>query len=60
MFHGDSHLESDKIHKQQEAQEKLGSDAIAKGGQCEKCGAMAVVRLDKCNCCLECGESKCG
>jgi len=46
--------------KRHEAQEKLGADAIAKGNQCDKCGAMAVVRLDNCNCCLECGDSKCG
>ncbi len=46
--------------KRQEAEEKLGTDAIAKGNQCDKCGAMAVVRLDNCNCCLECGDSKCG
>jgi len=46
--------------KRQEAEDKLGSDAIAKGNQCDKCGAMAVVRLDNCNCCLECGDSKCG
>jgi len=46
--------------KRKEAEEKLGDAAIAKGGQCDKCGAMAVVRLDNCNCCLECGDSKCG
>ncbi|MFQ5519563.1 MAG: TSCPD domain-containing protein [Mariprofundus sp.] len=46
--------------KRKEAKEKLGSDAMAKGQQCDKCGAMAVVRLDNCNCCLECGDSKCG
>jgi len=46
--------------KRKEAESTLGSDAIAKGGQCDKCGAMAVVRLDNCNCCLECGDSKCG
>ena len=48
------------IAKRKEAEEKLGKDAIAKGNQCDKCGAMAVVRLDNCNCCLECGDSKCG
>ena len=48
------------VAKRHEAEEKLGSDAIAKGNQCDKCGAMAVVRLDNCNCCLECGDSKCG
>lgn len=46
--------------KRHEAEVKLGKDAVAKGNQCDKCGAMAVVRLDNCNCCLECGDSKCG
>ena len=46
--------------KRAEAEEKLGPEAAAKGQQCDKCGAMAVVRLDNCNCCLECGDSKCG
>ncbi len=48
------------LAKRKEAEEKLGADAAAKGQQCDKCGAMAVVRLDNCNCCLECGDSKCG
>ena len=46
--------------KRKEAEVKLGADAVAKGNMCDKCGAMAVVRLDNCNCCLECGDSKCG
>lgn len=46
--------------KRKEAEVKLGPDAMAKGNQCDKCGAMAVVRLDNCDCCLECGDSKCG
>ncbi|RMD62411.1 TSCPD domain-containing protein, partial [Candidatus Parcubacteria bacterium] len=46
--------------KRREAEEKLGADAVAKGSQCGKCGAMAVVRLDGCETCLECGNSKCG
>jgi len=46
--------------KRKEAEQKLGAEGIAKGNQCDKCGAMAVVRLDNCNCCLECGDSKCG
>jgi hypothetical protein len=46
--------------KRKEAEMKLGPDAMAKGNQCDKCGAMAVVRLDNCDCCLECGDSKCG
>ncbi|RMH51945.1 MAG: TSCPD domain-containing protein [Zetaproteobacteria bacterium] len=46
--------------KRKEAKARLGADAAARGGQCDKCGAMAVVRLDNCNTCLECGDSKCG
>jgi len=46
--------------KRKEATKKLGADAIAKGNLCDKCGAMAVIRLDNCNMCLECGDSKCG
>ncbi|MDX8401085.1 MAG: TSCPD domain-containing protein [Mariprofundaceae bacterium] len=46
--------------KRREAREKLGEDAVNKGMQCDKCGVMAVVRLDNCNTCLECGDSKCG
>ncbi|MDQ6992119.1 MAG: TSCPD domain-containing protein [Mariprofundus sp.] len=46
--------------KRKEAEDTLGAAAVAKGSQCDKCGAMAVVRLDNCNCCLECGDSKCG
>ncbi len=46
--------------KRMEAKEKLGEKAAAKGNLCDKCGAMAVVRLDNCNTCLECGDSKCG
>ena len=48
------------IAKRKEAEEKLGKEGIANGAQCDKCSAMAVVRLDNCNCCLECGDSKCG
>jgi len=46
--------------KREEAREKLGEEAVAHGNLCDKCGAMAVVRLDNCNTCLECGDSKCG
>jgi len=54
-------LNSEELQaKRKEAKEKLGADAIAKGNQCDKCGAMAVIRLDNCNTCLECGDSKCG
>jgi len=48
------------VAKRIEAEEKLGAEGVANGAQCDKCSAMAVVRLDNCNCCLECGDSKCG
>jgi len=46
--------------KRREAKEKLGEEGMKQAAQCDKCGAVAVVRLDNCNVCLECGESKCG
>ncbi|MDQ6967477.1 MAG: TSCPD domain-containing protein [Mariprofundaceae bacterium] len=59
MMHGQ--LQTAELEaKRQEAEIKLGTDAMAKGQLCDKCGAMAVVRLDNCDCCLECGDSKCG
>ena len=36
------------------------SGAMANATQCGACGAMAMVRMDGCNLCLECGDSKCG
>ncbi|MDQ7004952.1 MAG: TSCPD domain-containing protein [Ghiorsea sp.] len=48
------------VAKRIEAEEKLGKEGVANASQCDKCSAMAVVRLDNCNCCLECGDSKCG
>lgn len=46
--------------KKQQIQEKLGDTALANATQCPKCAAMAVVRMDNCDTCLECGHSKCG
>ncbi|KPV41059.1 hypothetical protein AN478_03810 [Thiohalorhabdus denitrificans] len=36
------------------------SGALSNATQCGACGAMAMVRMDGCNLCLECGDSKCG
>ncbi|HKL77126.1 MAG TPA: TSCPD domain-containing protein, partial [Gammaproteobacteria bacterium] len=36
------------------------SGALNNATQCGACGAMAMVRMDGCNLCLECGDSKCG
>lgn len=46
--------------KKQRIEEKLGADAISNANQCPKCAAMALVRMDNCDTCLECGHSKCG
>ena len=46
--------------KKQLIEEKLGPDAISNANQCPKCAAMALVRMDNCDTCLECGHSKCG
>jgi hypothetical protein len=46
--------------KKQQIEEKMGGSAMAGATQCPKCAAMALVRMDGCDTCLECGHSKCG
>jgi hypothetical protein len=46
--------------KKQQIKEKLGDKALSNATQCPKCAAMALVRMDNCDTCLECGHSKCG
>ncbi|MFQ5356243.1 MAG: TSCPD domain-containing protein [Mariprofundaceae bacterium] len=46
--------------KKQRAQDELGEAGMRNANQCPKCAAMAIVRLDNCDTCLECGHSKCG
>jgi len=46
--------------KKQKIKEKMGDAAMANAQQCPKCAAMALVRMDGCDTCLECGHSKCG
>lgn len=40
--------------------EKAVEQGLNGGSQCPKCGQVAVVRLEGCDTCLECGYSKCG
>jgi len=46
--------------KKKQIEEKLGGSAMSSATQCPKCAAMALVRMDGCDTCLECGHSKCG
>jgi len=46
--------------KKQQIQEKLGDKAMLNANICPKCNAKALVRMDNCDTCLECGHSKCG
>jgi hypothetical protein len=46
--------------KKKKAEETLGEEGMMNAGICPKCAARAVVRLDNCDTCLECGHSKCG
>jgi len=46
--------------KKQQIQEKLGDKAMLNASICPKCNAKALVRMDNCDTCLECGHSKCG
>ncbi len=46
--------------KKKQIEEKLGASAMSNAMQCPKCAAMALIRMDGCDTCLECGHSKCG
>ncbi len=46
--------------KRAKAQETLGEEGLKNANICPKCSAKALVRLDNCDTCLECGHSKCG
>ena len=46
--------------KKHQIKERLGEEALQKAALCPKCSAKALVRLDNCDTCLECGHSKCG
>jgi len=46
--------------KRAKAQETLGEEGMRNAHCCPKCNAKALVRLDNCDTCLECGHSKCG
>jgi hypothetical protein len=44
-----------------QAQDDSGGDAFPEGSQlCTKCQTKAMIRMDNCLTCLNCGESKCG
>ncbi len=42
------------------AQKTLGEEGMKNAHCCPMCNAKALVRLDNCDTCLECGHSKCG
>ncbi len=46
--------------KKHQAKERLGEEGLKNASLCPKCSAKALVRLDNCDTCLECGHSKCG
>jgi len=46
--------------KRVKAQETLGDEGIRNANICPKCNARALVRMDNCDTCLDCGYSKCG
>ena len=47
------------ITEQEAAPKKQGAEP-KKGEKCQRCGEYAVVVLDGCKTCLDCGDSKCG
>jgi len=64
----EQHLQTIGMIEKQETPEELKAKkakaeetgALSNATQCGACGAMAMVRMDGCNLCLECGDSKCG
>jgi ribonucleoside-diphosphate reductase alpha chain len=42
------------------AQDAPPAAASPPGAQCPQCGASALVKVEGCNNCLDCGYSKCG
>jgi len=47
--------------KKAETQEDSGESDFPSGASlCKKCNTKAVIRMDGCNTCLNCGDSKCG
>ncbi|MDQ6959732.1 MAG: TSCPD domain-containing protein [Mariprofundaceae bacterium] len=57
----EGHLATPELEaKRAKAQETLGEEGMRNAHCCPKCNAKALVRLDNCDTCLECGHSKCG
>lgn len=54
----DTHMQA-FIEKKREEVGVEGSQYPEHATVCAKCGAKAVVKLDGCWCCVECGDSKC-
>jgi len=46
--------------KRKTIKERMGNSALSNAEICPKCSAKALVRMDNCATCLECGFSKCG
>jgi hypothetical protein len=59
---GQKQLIADKRaqYDQQTSTQKVTQDFPAEAIMCLKCSTKAVIRMDGCNTCLSCGDSKCG
>lgn len=53
---GNAELEA----KRHTIKERMGKSALSNAAICPKCSAKALVSMDNCATCLECGYSKCG
>jgi len=50
-----------EFQKKTEVKEEKGESAFPEGAQlCNKCMTKAMILMDNCMTCLNCGESKCG
>lgn len=54
-------LQPPEVSDELQAKRLIAKEKGLRGGSlCPKCAQMAVIRLDGCDTCLECGHSKCG
>jgi hypothetical protein len=52
--------EFEKAKKVETQEDSADSDFPSGASLCKKCNTKAVIRMDGCNTCLNCGDSKCG
>lgn len=53
-------LSAEQVTLIEQKKEKMGQDQFPNATQCPKCNQLTMIRMDGCDTCLTCGNSKCG